>query len=220
MSATPGDGAPLYGPAVGRALSYAAGQHAGQRRKGKDEPYLSHVLLVASLVTRYGGTEEQIIAGALHDVPEDCGGEPKLEEIGAMFGPDVMAIVADCTDSLVTDPDAKAPWRERKLAHLEHVRHGMRPDSALVAACDKLANLTDLASDVERSGDTVLGRFRGGAVGTRAYYAATVALLAPRIPSAAAIELETLLARLKAEPVPLGADPVVEFRRRTAQLQG
>jgi hypothetical protein len=53
-----------------------------------------------------------------------------------------------------------------------------------------------------------------------AYYAATVALLAPRIPSAAAIELETLLARLKAEPVPLGADPVVEFRRRTAQLQG
>jgi len=105
-----------YGPRLGDALAWAAYLHSAQTRKGKTEPYLTHLLRVTGLVLKFGGSEDQAIAGALHDAPEDCGGQPVLAEIGRRFGAMVAQIVKDCSDSLVEDPDGKAPWRERKIS--------------------------------------------------------------------------------------------------------
>ena len=44
-----------------RALSYAAELHAGQTRKGTDEPYIGHLLGVASLVLQYGGDRKSVV---------------------------------------------------------------------------------------------------------------------------------------------------------------
>ena len=63
------------------ALVYAARLHRDQPRKGKDIPYLGHLLGVASLVLEAGGDEEMAIAALLHDAVEDQGGHPRLEEI-------------------------------------------------------------------------------------------------------------------------------------------
>ena len=76
----------LYSARVGWALAYAARLHATQLRKGKKEPYLSHILQVTALVVRYGGTEDQMIAGTLHDVAEDCGGLPASKRSASCSG--------------------------------------------------------------------------------------------------------------------------------------
>ncbi len=71
----------LYTDRVGEALRFAAEAHAEQARKGKpDEPYLSHILIVAGMVAHYGGDEDQIIAGVLHDAVEDAGGEAMADD--------------------------------------------------------------------------------------------------------------------------------------------
>jgi (p)ppGpp synthase/HD superfamily hydrolase len=56
-----------------KAVDYARIAHGRQVRKGSGIPYLYHLLGVASLVLAHGGSEDQAIAGLLHDVLEDCG---------------------------------------------------------------------------------------------------------------------------------------------------
>jgi (p)ppGpp synthase/HD superfamily hydrolase len=45
------------------AIEFAMSIHEGQTRKGKDVPYLTHLLSVASRVLEEGGDEEQFIGG-------------------------------------------------------------------------------------------------------------------------------------------------------------
>ncbi len=55
------------------ALVYAAHLHANQVRKDGKVPYIAHLLSVAALVLEDGGTEDEAIAGLLHDAIEDQG---------------------------------------------------------------------------------------------------------------------------------------------------
>src|SRR5438046_8729290 len=68
------------------ALGYAAELHLHQRRKGKGQPYVGHLLGVAAIVIQHGGGEDEIIAALLHDAVEDQGGLPRLDEIREKFG--------------------------------------------------------------------------------------------------------------------------------------
>ena len=106
-------------PRFTEALTYAAALHAEQRRKVSGEPYLAHLLAVAAIVMEHGGDEDEAIAALLHDAVEDQGGEATLEEIRRRFGPTVAEIVAGCSDTMVSP---KPPWRQRKEAHIAHLR--------------------------------------------------------------------------------------------------
>ena len=169
------------------AVDYARIAHAKQVRKGSGIPYLYHLLGVASLVLEYGGTEDQAIAGLLHDVLEDCGAEHE-EAIRAKFGDTVADIVKDCTDgtaetkAAATTPEAKREdWRLRKLSYLKHLAHESDL-SLLVGGCDKLHNARAILIDLERPdpGVTVFNRFTGGRDGTLQYYASIAEILATR----------------------------------------
>ena len=81
------------------AFRYAHEVHNDQTRKGTTAPYVGHLMGVASIVLDDGGTEDEAIAGLLHDAAEDHGGRPRLEDIRARFGDQVARIVEDCTDS-------------------------------------------------------------------------------------------------------------------------
>ena len=81
------------------AVAYAAALHAHQVRKGTTIAYMSHLLGVSSLVIEAGGTQDQAIAGLLHDAVEDAGGLPRYHDIKARFGDDVARIVLGCSDS-------------------------------------------------------------------------------------------------------------------------
>ncbi|MHB8463390.1 MAG: HD domain-containing protein [Acidimicrobiales bacterium] len=148
------------------ALVHAAGWHAGQRRKHKEVPYLAHLLAVASLVLEDGGTEDEAIAGLLHDTLEDTAVTEAT--IAALFGDEVARIVVACSDALSRP---KPPWLERKTHHVAGLRHA-DPAVWRVTAADKLHNCGDLVSDVRASGVGTLRGFAGGVEGTCWYYGA------------------------------------------------
>lgn len=141
-----------------RAFEYANTWHRDQARKSTTLPYILHPMGVASLVLEAGGDEEQAIAALLHDVPEDCGGEARLIEILEMFGPRVEAMVRGCSDSLVAEKEDKAPWRERKQAHIDHVATA-HMDTLIVTAADKVHNGRAIATDLQTIGNEVWNRF-------------------------------------------------------------
>ena len=87
------------GPRFHEAYLYAARMHDGQTRKKTGVPYISHLMSVSALVLEAGGSEDLAIAALLHDVVEDCGGTPVLEDVRRRFGPRVARIVEGCTDS-------------------------------------------------------------------------------------------------------------------------
>src|SRR5882757_1281831 len=92
-----------------RAADAAARWHVHQRRKGSaQEPYINHLLEVASLVTQAtGGTDpDAVTAALLHDASEDQG--VPAETIAGEFGERVADLVMDVTD------DKKLPKAERK----------------------------------------------------------------------------------------------------------
>ena len=140
------------------ALAYAARFHAGQLRKGTSIPYISHPLGVASIVFEYGGTEDEAIAGLLHDVIEDGGGKQAREEIRQLFGSNVVAIVDGCTD---TDKTPKPPWKPRKIAYIAHLPQESK-SVLLVSAADKLHNARAILADYRVLGERLWKRFNGG----------------------------------------------------------
>jgi HD domain len=106
-----------------RALELAAQLHAGDRRQR--EPYVNHVLRVATrIITYYGIRDADVVCAALlHDVVEDhaadlapSGGQhDALAALAGQFGDRVAALVAS-----VTNPPHE-PGRDRHEQYREHI---------------------------------------------------------------------------------------------------
>jgi GTP pyrophosphokinase len=184
------------------ALLLASRVHRAQTRKGTRIPYIAHVLGVASIALEYGATEAEAVAALLHDAAEDGGGEAMLAEIRAAFGETVADIVLGCSDSLVENPDDKAPWRQRKETHLAHLVHATS-SVCLVFAADKLQNVRSLARDYRLHGEDVWPRFKGHREGTLWYYDEVSTVLSRRCPTALTRDLrrevEDLLAMVEGD---------------------
>jgi (p)ppGpp synthase/HD superfamily hydrolase len=148
------------------AFEYAAALHAGQKRKGGDIPYLSHLMAVAALVLENGGDEDQVIAALLHDGPEDQGGKRTLTEIRERFGDRAARIVEDCSDTFKTP---KPAWKQRKLSYLEHLKSAPL-ETLTVSLADKVHNLGCIVWDCREKGDELWERFNTGREGTLWYY--------------------------------------------------
>lgn len=177
------------------ALGYAAELHLHQRRKGKGQPYVGHLLGVAAIVIQHGGGEEEVIAALLHDAVEDQGGLPRLDEIRAKFGERVARIVDGCTDSYEVS-GVKREWGERKRAYIEKVAHAPA-DVQLVSAADKLANAREILADYRLEGDAVFGRFQGGKQGTLWYYRALVEVFRKAAATPLVDELDRVVTELE-----------------------
>jgi (p)ppGpp synthase/HD superfamily hydrolase len=185
------------------AFSYAAEAHGRQTRKGGRIPYVSHLMAVASHVLDNGGDEDAAIAALLHDAPEDQGGEPRLADIRGRFGDRVADIVRQCSDSLAEDPKAKAPWRDRKRAYLEHLRSSSDRAYLCVSCADKLHNAQAVLRDFRAVGNEVWVRFTGDgsktAVEIVGFYDALAETFAGRLPGPMANELQSTVRALIAE---------------------
>ncbi len=146
---------PRLGEKFQEALGYAAALHNTQTRKASEVPYVGHLLSVAGLVIEADGTEIEAIAGLLHDAAEDQGGDATLAEIEELFGQEVAAIVAECSDTVVTP---KPPWRQRKENYIRHLDKAS--DSTIrVSMADKLDNARAILRDLRREGPSVWQRF-------------------------------------------------------------
>lgn len=92
-----------------RAADAAARWHVHQRRKGSaQEPYVNHLLEVASLVAEatHGKDPDLVVAALLHDAIEDQ--EVPRELIEREFGKRVVEVVSQVTD------DKTLPKEKRK----------------------------------------------------------------------------------------------------------
>ena len=158
------------------AVVYATTLHRDQARKSTTVPYICHPLGVASLLIEAGATEDQIIAGLLHDIAEDCGGEPRLTDIEQMFGDRVAGIVRGCSDSLTSTEEQKVPSKERKEKHLADLEKASI-DVLLVTAADKLHNARAIATDLEISGSALWDHFNLDQESIIGYYNKVFAIL-------------------------------------------
>ena len=151
------------------AVEFAALAHASAVRKRTNIPYICHPLAVSAYVLEAGGDEDQSIGGLLHDVAEDCGGEPRIDEIRLKFNSRIADIVRGCSDSLEVNPDKKAPWRTRKELHIAKLKTASK-DVLIVTAADKLHNARAIATDYLNIGEEIWTRFNADAEGVRWYY--------------------------------------------------
>src|SRR5688572_30477412 len=98
-----------------KAADAAARWHAHQKRKGAaQEPYINHLLEVASLVAEATGGRDAnlVVAALLHDAIEDQ--EVPREMIAQAFGDDVASLVEECTD------DKSLEKQERKRLQVKN----------------------------------------------------------------------------------------------------
>jgi (p)ppGpp synthase/HD superfamily hydrolase len=166
------------------ALAYASEHHRKQLRKGSRVPYLTHLMSVSALVLEHGGSEDQAIAGLLHDAVEDAPkgtGGAVLAEIRSRFGDDVAEIVRACSDGLDAEGNRNGTWAERKLAYVEALPG--KPAAALVVtAADKTHNGLCIAADVRRYGQDFWSTFNASRDELLWYYTSVERAVAERLP--------------------------------------
>ncbi|MCS5700991.1 HD domain-containing protein [Cyanobium sp. FGCU-52] len=149
------------------ALHWAAELHRHQWRKGKPVPYIAHLIAVSALVWEDDGTENQAIAGLLHDAIEDAG--QSHGSIAERYGSEVADIVQACTDTKGPVPPGgkKEPWIVRKTSYLQELAD--KPAAAFrVTAADKAHNARDMVAD-SRVDPNVWAKFRAGLDGSAWY---------------------------------------------------
>src|SRR3989338_1046505 len=79
---------------IRQAFEFSSEAHAGQLRKSGD-PYISHPLETALILTKLGLDAKAIAAALLHDVSEDT--HAKIEDIQKSFGEEVAYLVRGMT---------------------------------------------------------------------------------------------------------------------------
>ena len=170
------------------ALAYASAHHRDQFRKGSRVPYLSHLMSVSALVLEHGGTEDQAIAGLLHDAVEDAEvgqGRAVLEHIGEAWGEPVATMVQACSDSLNETTEGKRPWEERKREYVAALRDPAKKsdEAVLVTAADKTHNARCIADDLRRYGPGFWSTFNAKPDRLLWYYDQVAAAIADRLPN-------------------------------------
>ncbi len=100
------------------------------------QPILSHVLDVVSLILHFGGDEDTVIAGMLHDTNERAK-KPILADIKRKFNANVAEIVSVCSDAV------DVSWKEQKLIRIEFIA-SVDKSALLVLSCEVLSNIKRL----------------------------------------------------------------------------
>ena len=80
--------------AINRAYVFAMKMHGSQLRASGD-PYFSHPIEVAGILTRYKLDSASIITALLHDTVEDTSATP--EDIKRLFGDEILRLVDGVT---------------------------------------------------------------------------------------------------------------------------
>jgi len=121
------------------AYDFAQEAHRGQKRLNGD-PYISHTISTAETLAKYHLDQDTIIAGLLHDVPEDT--QKTLFDIEKNFGKDVANLVEGITKL------GKLKYRgiERYIENLRKMFVAMASDIRVIFIkfADRLHNLKTL----------------------------------------------------------------------------
>ncbi len=124
---------------VRRAYLFAEKAHAGQKR-ASGEPYIIHPTETAVTLAKLRLPQNIIVAGLLHDVPEDTA--VTLEDVEKEFGADVASMISGITKL------GKIKYRgmERYVENLRKMFVAMASDirTIIIKFADRLHNLSTL----------------------------------------------------------------------------
>ena len=125
---------------VAKAYDFAARAHQGQTRRSGD-PYVSHPLSVAFIITQLRLDVPSVCAGLLHDAVEDT--SVTVEELTGEFGSEI-AFLVDGVTKLGQLPFATR--EERQAENFRKMLLAMAKDIRviLVKFCDRLDNMRTL----------------------------------------------------------------------------
>ena len=158
---------------LNKAIQEAAAAHGDQKRKGTNIPYITHPFMVAMILSEARYTEDEVVAGVLHDTLEDT----KLTEgyIGNLFGEHVREIVVGCTE-----PNRSLDWVPRKQHTIDYLKIASSEIRA-VSCADKLHNVRCMTADYEDIGERLWSRFKAGKDEQEWYYKGLVGSLCNRL---------------------------------------
>ncbi|MEU3628380.1 HD domain-containing protein [Amycolatopsis coloradensis] len=114
------------------AYDFAERKHRGQYRESGD-PYITHPLAVATILTEMGSDTDTVAAGLLHAVVEhtDC----DLDEVYRMFGPDIAALVDAVTE---LDRDLLGPATDAESIRKLVIASARDPRGLVLKLADRL----------------------------------------------------------------------------------
>ncbi|MFH0818789.1 MAG: RelA/SpoT family protein [Patescibacteria group bacterium] len=123
------------------AYDYADQAHQGQLRKS-GEPYINHPLATAYKLADMNMDETTIVAGILHDVPEDT--DKTLKDVKKEFGADVAQLVSGITKL----GQVKYRGMERYMENLRRMFVAMAKDIRVIVIkfADRIHNLETLSA--------------------------------------------------------------------------
>lgn len=168
-------------PDLSAIADFAVAAHAGQLRKGGDQPYIVHPAAVAAtLEYYYPECPELIAAGWLHDVLEDTPIRP--EQIAELAGERVLSLVHAVT-------------KERGVVWS---LDGAEDDVLRLKAADALDNVEATSADLMIEGEHVWHHFAGGRERKLAYYRGLVETISGRLDEPLSERLAVAVADLSA----------------------
>ncbi len=126
---------------VRRAYTFAADAHGEQKRKSGDL-YIVHPLATALFLTELNMDQATIIAGLLHDVPEDTA--VSIDDVRAAFGEEVAFLVQGVTKL----GQLKYRGEDRYVENLRRMFLAMAQDARviLIRFADRIHNLRTLSA--------------------------------------------------------------------------
>lgn len=125
---------------VARAYDFAEKAHEGQYRRTGD-PYITHPLAVANILTDMHMDHESLMAALLHDVLEDCG--VSKEKLAEVFSQEVAELVDGVSKIAQIKFESKA---EQQAENLRKMMLAMTRDIRviIVKIADRLHNMRTL----------------------------------------------------------------------------
>ncbi|MBE6540991.1 MAG: bifunctional (p)ppGpp synthetase/guanosine-3',5'-bis(diphosphate) 3'-pyrophosphohydrolase [Ruminococcaceae bacterium] len=132
---------------IERAYLYAKALHEGQFRVS-GEPYISHPIAVAEIVTSLGLDTDSICAAFLHDTVEDCPDKTNLDIIKNKFGEEVSLLVDGLTKMKAINVEDK---EEANMENIRKMLLAMSKDIRVIfiKLCDRLHNMRTLGVKAE-----------------------------------------------------------------------
>ena len=161
---------------LNKAIQEAAVAHdrKAQKRKGTNIPYITHPFMVAMILSEAGYTEDEVVAGVLHDTLEDT--ELTEDYIENLFGEHVREIVVGCTE-----PNRLGKsWEDRKQHTIDYLKTATS-EIRTVSCADKLHNVRCMTTDYGEIGERLWNRFRAGKDEQEWYYKGLVGSLCDRL---------------------------------------
>jgi (p)ppGpp synthase/HD superfamily hydrolase len=165
-----------YSDRINHAFAFAAKHHDTQVRKGTALPYLTRPANVAVILTRYGQSEDTVLAGILHGVIEgsvrDGYTREELDEwIGNKFGRPVLETALAVAERRTDDDGVELSPEERKRDAVARLVSAST-DARWVCAADALHSIGTVLADLKRTEypETVWSRISRGREGTIRYY--------------------------------------------------